>query len=125
MILDTNAVSGVLAGDLALAAVLDPEPRHHLPVVVIGEYRYGLLRSKHRRELDPLLDQLVDESIVLNLDQVTANTYAALRHQLRAQGTPIPENDVWIGALALQHRLRVVTRDQHFDHVKGLHRVPW
>lgn len=125
MILDTNAVSALLAGDPALADCLAEASRHHLPVVVIGEYRYGLMRSRHRRSLSLLLDSLIHESIVLRVDEITAQRYAEVRDELRALGRPIPENDVWIAALARQHNEPVVSRDQHFEVVPGLRTVVW
>ena len=125
MILDTHAVSALLAGDPALAERLAGSDRHHLPVIVIGEYRYGLMRSRHRRNLSLLLDSLVRESIVLRIDETTALQYAQVRDELRAHGRPIPENDVWIAALARQHDEPVVSRDGHFEAVRGLRRVGW
>ena len=125
MILDTNAVSALLSGDEALAVVLAPSERHHLPVIVIGEYRYGLLRSKYRQRLEPLLDILIRESIPLTVDLETTNHYSRVRDELRRIGTPIPENDVWIAALARQHAEPVVSRDEHFDAVNGVVRLCW
>ncbi len=125
MILDTNAVSALLAGDRSLAAALERSVRHHLPVVVIGEYRYGVIRSRARGELEALLEMLVEESIVLDVDLVTAQAYATLREELRSAGTPIPENDLWIAALSRQHGEPVVSRDSHFDLTPGVHRVGW
>jgi tRNA(fMet)-specific endonuclease VapC len=125
MILDTNAVSALLEGDSALEALLARAARHELPVIVIGEYRYGLARSRHRRSLRPLFDQLVRESVVLSVGVETADAYAAVRDGLRARGTPIPENDVWISALAVEHGLDIVSRDTDFDHVAGVRRRSW
>lgn len=125
MILDTNAVSALLAGDAALADVLAEGLRHELPTVVIGEYLYGLARSKHRRKLESLLATLIAESAVLPIDEATARSYALVRERLRRKGRPIPENDVWVGALALQHGLDVVSRDAHFDEIDGLRRRGW
>lgn len=125
MILDTNAVSALFAGDPALGSVLAGEPRLHVPVVVIGEYRYGLARSNRRRSLARLLETLIAESRVLEIDRETAERYAEVRDELRRKGTPIPENDVWIAALARQHELTVVTRDEHFDQIPGLERRSW
>ena len=125
MILDTNAVSALLAGDEALGRLLDQADYQHLPVVVIGEYRYGLLRSRLRRRLELLLEALIDESIVLAVDQVTANVYAQVRDELRQAGRPLPENDVWIAALARQHGEPIVSHDKHFDHVPGIDRQSW
>ncbi|MHC4829025.1 MAG: PIN domain-containing protein [Planctomycetota bacterium] len=125
MILDTNAVSALLAGETALAEVLSGSERHELPVVVLGEYRYGLRRSKQRKRLEKLLATLARESRVLAIEDSTAAVYAVVRDRLREQGTPIPENDVWIASLAVEHNLPVVSRDAHFDHVDGLMRVSW
>ena len=125
MILDTNAVSALFVGDAALGELLSSSQRHHLPVVVIAEYRYGLLRSRHRRRLERLLVSLIRESVVLTIDETTAETYPILRDELRRKGYPIPENDVWIAALARQHDQPVVSRDEHFDQVPGLQRRAW
>ena len=125
MILDTNAVSALFAGDRALERLLARASHHELPVIVIGEYRYGLARSRSRRTLLPLLERLIDESTVLSIGPDTAVEYAAIRETLRANGTPIAENDVWISALASEHGLDVVSRDKDFDHVPGLRRRDW
>ncbi len=105
--------------------MLNGESRHHLPLIVVGEYRYGLLRSRQGRLLGELLDTLVRESIVLAIELETTAAYAAVRDGLRRRGTPIPENDVWIAALARQHGLPVVSRDEHFDRVRGITRQSW
>jgi tRNA(fMet)-specific endonuclease VapC len=125
VILDTNAVSALLTGDAGLGKVLTAEERHHLPVIVIGEYRYGLLRSSHRDHLQTLLKNLIRESVLLLIDETTAQTYALVREELRRKGRPIPENDIWIAALSWQHHQPVVSRDGHFDHVPNLRRIEW
>lgn len=125
MILDTNAVSALLAGDPGLGDLLAGEARHHLPVIVIGEYRFGLLGSRHRSHLEKLLETLIRESIVLFVDEATAETYSQVRYELRRRGRPMPENDVWIAALARQHGQPMVSRDDHFDQVPDLQRLAW
>ncbi len=125
MILDTNAVSALLSGDEALAVVLGSDERHHLPVIVIGEYRYGLLRSRYKQRLESVLNTLIRESIPLAVDMETTDHYAQVRDELRRKGRPIPENDVWIAALARQYSEPVVSRDEHFDAVEGIVRYSW
>jgi tRNA(fMet)-specific endonuclease VapC len=125
VILDTNAVSALFVGDPALGEALAGDPRHHLPVIVIGEYRYGLRGSRHRSHLEGLLKSLIRESFVLPVDEETAEVYSEVRDELRRLGRPIPENDIWIAALARQHRQPVVSRDGHFDDVPDLKRVTW
>jgi predicted nucleic acid-binding protein len=125
MILDTNAVSSLFEGDPALETLLARQTRHELPVIVIGEYRYGLARARNRRRLTQLVDELIRGSIVLSVGAQTAAIYAAVREALRARGTPISENDVWISALAIEHGLDIVSRDTDFDRVGGVQRRNW
>ena len=125
MILDTNAISALLSGDPALQAVLAPADRHHLPAIALGEYRYGLKSSRHAPALGALLDELEAESLPVPVNSATARHYADIRNELKLAGRPIPENDLWIAALGRQHRLPIVSRDEHFDAVKGARRVGW
>ena len=125
MILDTNAISALISGDPQLAVVLEAALRHHLPVIALGEYRFGLRASKYRRVLDPLLDRLEQESHVLAVTAATTRIYADVRHELKVAGHPIPENDIWIAALARQHELPIVSRDEHLCRVKGITVITW
>lgn len=125
MILDTNAVSALIAGDEVPADLLSGVSRHHLPTIVVGEYRCGIERSRHRAALTGLLKSLAARSVVLPIDLTTSAHYGTVRNELRAQGTPIPENDVWIAALARQHALPIASRDVHFDFVPGVDRRTW
>lgn len=124
MILDTNAISSLLRGDTDLVRLLGTE-NHQLPAIALGEYRYGLRRSRLANELEQRLSRFESIWNVLAVDRQTTHHYARIRDQLRNQGTPIPENDVWIAALAAQHQLPVATRDEHFDHVHEIVRVSW
>ncbi|MEI7435320.1 MAG: type II toxin-antitoxin system VapC family toxin [bacterium] len=125
MILDTNAISALLDGDKSLATVLAVAERHHLSAITLGEYRYGLKNSRHKRALESLLETLESESFLLVLDNNTARHYADIRSELKSAGRPIPENDIWIAALARQHRHPIVSRDGHFDDVTGIRRIGW
>jgi tRNA(fMet)-specific endonuclease VapC len=125
VILDTNAVSALADGDSALARVLADVARFTLPVIVIGEFRFGLARSRHRERYERWLASLVTVSAVADVDLDTATHYARLRDELRTAGRPIPSNDTWIAALAVQHGLPVVSRDEHFDQVDQVRRIQW
>lgn len=124
MILDTNAVSAFATGDSALANVLGDVAPHHLPIIVVGEYGFGLAGSG-RAELRGWFSRLISESIVLPADLETATRYSSVCAQLKRDGRPIPTNDIWIAALGIQHGLPVISRDKHFDAVSGLKRVSW
>lgn len=125
LLLDTNAVSALFLGTPGIRELLEEDDRHALPVIVVGEYRFGLQRSRSRRELEPLLERLVHESELLVIDDATTRHYEQVREGLRHRGRPLPENDVWIAALAVQHRLTIATLDEHFDVVAGVTRVGW
>lgn len=123
--LDTNAVSALLEGDVALLELLDGVTRFALPVIVVGEYRFGLQRSRHRKQLAAMLDELVAESDLLVVDDHTTLHYAHAREALRAKGRPLPENDVWVAALCRQHERTLVSRDGDFQHVASLTSLRW
>ncbi len=96
-----------------------------LPVTVLGEYRYGLLGSKRQARLNDWLAELLENVRVLETRESTTAVYARVRHQLRSAGTPIPENDVWIAACAIEHDLPLVSRDKRLKLVKGLEVLSW
>jgi predicted nucleic acid-binding protein len=125
MILDTNAVSALLEGNRDIVSVLESEEKHHLPVIVIGEYFFGLIDSRMRIRLNAVFRRLIDESNVLDVDQTTAEYYSAIRSELKQKGRPLPDNDIWIAALARHCGLPIVSRDSHFDDIDGIRRISW
>jgi len=96
-----------------------------LPVVVVGEYRFGIAQARNAADYNHWLDRLIIESSVLDITDQTTRHYAAIRLDLRRIGKPIPMNDVWIAALCRQHDLPVLSRDRHFDVVPGIKRLGW
>lgn len=68
---------------------------------------------------------MISKCIVLPTDRETASQYAAICTSLKTSVTPIPANDIWIAALALQHNLPIVTRDSHFEKISSLHLLRW
>jgi predicted nucleic acid-binding protein len=125
LILDTNALSAFADGDAGIGEILRQQARAAIPVIVLGEFRYGIAQSKHRSEYEAWLESQLPHFDVLTVTEETAVAYAALRVALKRSGRPIPANDAWIAALALQHRLPVLSRDGHFDVVPGLERENW
>ena len=125
MILDTNAISALAEQDKALTELVKAAPRVAVTIISLGEYAFGISQSRHRAELEAWLDALLLRVDVLLLDQKTLPFYAEVRARLKVAGTPIPANDCWIAALAQQHRLPIVSHDQHFDSVKGVQRIGW
>ena len=125
MILDTNALSAFVDGDPAVGEVLRRQTRAAIPVIVLGEFRYGIALSRLRSSYEGWLDSHLSRFDVLPVTEETAAAYATVRVSLKRSGRAIPANDVWIAALALQHRLPVLSRDEHFDVVPDLERRAW
>ena len=125
MILDTNALSAWLDGNRSLRHHLEAAQRISLSPIVLGEFRFGILRSRHQAIYEERLRLIEQEFPPLPINGITAAHYAVLRHELAAKGRPIPWHDLWIAAQARQHRLPILSRDEHFDAVPELHRVSW
>ena len=125
MILDTNGLSAVAEGDTALEPILRQAAQIAIPVIVLGEYRYGISQSRHRLRYERWLAEYLPKFRILDSDEVTTIAYSAVRAELKKAGTPIPSNDVWIAALCRQHSLPLISRDRHFEAVSGITRVSW
>lgn len=124
MILDTNALSAIVDGDPKVAEAL-PLGRVAIPVIVLGEFRFGVQQSRRREGYIHWLAENLSDYEVLDVTDMTTTHYAEIRIESRQAGTPIPSNDIWIAALCRQHNLSILSRDRHFDLVKGLRRVGW
>ena len=125
MILDTNALSAYLDRTPEAVEVVSRARALAIPVIVAGEFAFGIARSHHREQYERSLQRMLDRCTVLDLGIETARHFAAIRLELKAAGTPIPANDVWIAALSRQHAIPVMSRDPHFDLVGGLRRRTW
>ena len=125
MILDTNALSAVADGDTDLEPLLQRSSELSIPVIVLGEYRYGIWHSRERSHYEHWLTESLPNYRILDIDEGTTVHYASVRSEMKKAGTPIPSNDAWIAALCRQHVLPLLSRDKHFDSVKGLQRIAW
>lgn len=120
-LVDTSAYSAFKRGHAGALDAIQRASRSAVTPIVLGELSSGFLsgaermRAKNRRELELFLSSpRVD---VLPLDAETAETYAVIHQALRARATPIPTNDLWIAASAMQHGFAVLTADHHFRKV--------
>jgi predicted nucleic acid-binding protein len=125
MILDTNALSAAADNDPGMLLVLSRADEVALPVIVLGEYRFGISQSRKQAGYESWLRGLMADCSVLGIDEETTHWYAQINLELRRIGKPIPTNDLWIAALCQQHSLPIVSRDRHFDHVPGTRRIEW
>lgn len=125
MILDTTALSGFLKADPSIHVHLASSSSCSIPAIVLGEYRFGVLHSKHPQLLENKLKEVLEDVQILPIEEVTTIEYADIRSGLKKAGTPIPEHDLWIAALVRQYGLPLLSRDSHFNLVRGVDRISW
>ena len=125
ILLDTNIVTALFKGEEGIATKIDQAAEVFIPVIVVGELEYGALHSQQIIKNKNAINDLVNAYPVLDIDTDTAYFYGQVKAALRKQGTPIPENDVWIAAIAIKHNLTLVTRDKHFQQVHGITLEEW
>jgi tRNA(fMet)-specific endonuclease VapC len=120
--LDTNRLTDLFQGDAALADRLGECDEVWIPLMVLAEIQAGFYGGSQQHRNEVLLRSfLIQPTVHILLPaRDTAEYYARLFVQLRRAGTPIPDNDLWIAALVLQHDLVLITRDQHFERVPQL-----
>ena len=123
MILDTNALSAWSEGLATVEVPLRSADRLVVPGVVLGEYYFGIRQSHHRGRYEKWLRRYLPLTEIATVTSATADAYAEIRIELKRLGNPIPINDAWIAALALQHSLPVLSNDNHFDVVDGVRRI--
>ncbi len=125
MIVDTMALSDFLKEEPGIKRNVAGSTSFNIPVMVLGEYRFGLRLSKYRQILEAKLEELLKDVQILPVEEQTTGMYADIRSELKAAGTPIPENDLWIAALVREYDLPLLSKDRHFDNVQGISRLSW
>lgn len=124
--LDTNAYTAMISGDAAITTLIEQADAVAMPFVVLAELRAGFRVGSRGKQNEQILQRFLGLPAVEELypDGQTTRTFADLYAQLRKQGTPIPQNDLWLAALAVQHDLTLLSRDRHFGHLPQIARVP-
>ena len=122
IIIDTNFYVAFKKGDESAVATLKRVDYLAVNTIILGEllagFRCGGRERQNREELDLFFDSpRVD---LLSIDDETAEFYAQIFFELKQKGRPIPTNDLWLAASALQHGLALATYDAHFNHISGL-----
>ena len=123
--LDTNRLTDLFQGDSALAERLGACDEVWLPLIVLAEIKAGFYGGSQQHHNELLLRRFLARNTVSILlpSRETAEQYARIFVQLKRAGTPIPDNDLWIAALALEYDLTLITRDQHFEKIPQLLRA--
>lgn len=123
ILLDTNSYSKLFsATDEQLLEVVQETEKVFLSTIVLGELFFGFIRGKKETQNRALLKKFLHNPAVevLGVTEETADIYANVMHTLRKKGTPIPTNDIWIAAQAIEHGAVIVTFDTHFLHISSL-----
>ncbi|MEM9006109.1 MAG: type II toxin-antitoxin system VapC family toxin [Cyanobacteria bacterium P01_F01_bin.86] len=124
-LLDTNIIIGLFAGQASIINQLRQSDEVFIPSIALGELHYGARKSGRVQQNLERIEEFVADVTVVDCDAATARQYGDVKNRLRQKGRPLPENDIWIAALALQYDLVLVTRDAHFQHIEGLQIVQW
>lgn len=122
ILIDTNAYTAFMLGDAAVIEVIAHADRIYVNSIVLGEllggFAAGTREARNRGELARFLDSPRVEFVPVTAQ--TADSYALVYSGLRRKGHPIPTNDLWIAASALEHGAAVLTRGAHFGQIEGL-----
>jgi tRNA(fMet)-specific endonuclease VapC len=122
VLLDTNAYVRFLAGDAKVLEILGAADNVYMSVFVLGELEAGFRASSKRAENRRILGRFLGKPTVavLEASRETAEIFGMVKDSLRKSGRPIPMNEVWIAAHALETGSLLVTYDAHFQTVPGL-----
>lgn len=119
-LIDSNIVIEIFDGNKKFADKLYKQDEILMPVIVMGELYTGINRVTNKAKHLKKLTDLLTLCTVINIDTNTAKIYGELIAALYKKGKPIPTNDVWIAALAIQHTITIATKDNHFKEIDGL-----
>lgn len=123
-LLDTVIVAGYFNGDPAIQ-------RHLTGVTIyvasttIGELYFGAYKSQRVAQNIQNIREFIRITRVLPCTEFTGDWYGQIKAELQAKGRPIPENDIWIAAAAMEHGLILATRDAHFQAINKLTVEMW
>jgi tRNA(fMet)-specific endonuclease VapC len=123
-LLDTTIVIAYLRGTPTIQQRIGATTPY-VSVISIGELYLGAHRAQSPAGELGKISHVLTFATVLVCDVATAELYAQVKHALWQKGRPIPENDIWIAATALQYGLPLVSNDAHFAEVSGLTREQW
>ena len=125
LLIDSNRFIDFCAGDENVVSAFESASRLCIPFIVLAEIRSGGLVTKRGLNQVRILQELINQPGVQSIhsSDATSHHYAQIYSMLRKSGTPIPTNDIWIAALAIEHDLILFSRDSHFDKIPMLARL--
>jgi tRNA(fMet)-specific endonuclease VapC len=124
-LLDSNIIIEIFDGNRTYADRISKEKVLYLPCIVLGELYTGVNRVSDKSKHLKMLTDFLEFCTVVDVDNTTAKFYGEIIAALYKKGKPIPTNDVWIAAAALQHDFTLITNDKHFKEIPGLKMINW
>ena len=123
--LDTNIVIALFAEDISIQKNISKAREIFIPSTVIGELFFGAFKSLRPKENTTRIENFAAANTILVCGTGTGKEYGRIKSLLFKKGKPVPENDIWIAALAMEYNLLLVTRDVHFKNIDGLKLATW
>jgi len=124
-LLDTGIVASLFRGDAGVRDRTAGAAELFISSITLGELLYGARKSQRTEQELGRIAEFAQVARVLDCDVGTAEVYGRIKTALRLRGRPIPENDIWIAATAIQHELTLAMRDVHFEEVEVLLWASW
>lgn len=119
-LIDTNVIIKVMNGDSTAIDFFETIEDIYLPVIAIGELMYGANKSSKKEYNIKLFSDFANEYPILHIDSTVAFIYGETKYELVKKGVNIPENDIWIAAIAISNGLELVTYDKHFSTISNM-----
>ncbi len=122
ILMDTSAYVGFKLNFKEIVETVASAELVLFSAIVLGELLFGFRNgAKFKKKLDELNRFLEHDAVeIVYIGHISADRYSRIASQLRGQGTPIPTNDIWIAAQAMEHGAELITMDKHFDKISGL-----
>jgi len=122
ILLDTSAYVAFKLNNEEIVEVITNSDEIVFSPIVMGELLYGFRNgAKFKQNMDELNQFLSHEIVeILKIGDITSDRYSRIAQQLKSNGTPIPTNDIWIAAQAMEHGAELITCDNHFNRIAGL-----
>lgn len=124
-LLDTNIIISLFDKDPQIHILIAEAEEVFVPCIVMGELYFGAYKSQNIKQNLARIDDFARNNTVLVCNTNTAKIYGDIKNRLKEKGQPIPENDVWIAAIALEYALILVTKDSHFVIIDDLKVETW
>jgi len=124
-LLDTNIIVPFLNGNETIVKKITELDIVNLPITVVGELFYGASNSGQIQKNTNRINEFIPQCKIYSINTSIASYYGKIKVLLKSQGTPIPENDIWIAAICMENEMTLVSRDKHFKNISKLQIKSW